>query len=200
MPSPTPITSISVYCGARPGTDPRHLKTGQELGRACAQRGIRVVYGGSRAGIMGAVADAALAAGGEVTGVIPRQLLRAEIRHEGVTDMRSVLNMHERKQVFTEQADAFIVLPGGIGTLDELFEAWTWGHLGIHDKCIGILDTTGYFDGLRTFLERGRDEGFIDPDAFGRLLWGDSTDGLLDAIAAWSPGPPPAFRAHWDRR
>lgn len=163
-------------------------------------RGIRVVYGGSRAGIMGAVADAALAAGGEVTGVIPSRLLRAEIRHDAVHDMRAVQNMHERKMVFTDEADAFIVLPGGIGTLDELFEAWTWGHLGIHDKCIGVLDSTGYYDGLRAFLERSRDEGFIDPDAFGRVLWGESTEELLDAIAAWQPSPPPAFRAHWDRK
>jgi hypothetical protein len=146
---------------------------------------------------MGAVADAALQSGGRVTGVIPERLVRAEIRHDGVEDMRLVADMHQRKMVFTEEADAFLVLPGGIGTLDELFEAWTWGHLGVHDKCIGILNVDNYYSGLRSFLERSSAEGFIDPDAFQRILWSDSANDLLDAIARWQAGPLPAFRAHW---
>jgi hypothetical protein len=193
------IRSVSVYCGARRGANPRFLETASHVGTTLAKAGIRVIYGGSRAGMMGALADATMAAGGTVTGVIPAGLERAEIRHPAVEDMRIVSGMHERKSVFTTEADAFLVLPGGIGTLDELFEAWTWGYLGIHQKVIGILNVDDFYTPLRTFLDGAGSAGLIDAPAFDRLLWGADIETLLESMQLWEPTGLPLWRASMDR-
>lgn len=193
------IRSVSVYCGARRGTNARFVEIASHVGTTLAHAGIRVVYGGSRAGMMGALADATMAAGGTVVGVIPTGLERAEIRHPDVDDMRIVPGMHERKDVFTTEADAFLVLPGGIGTLDELFEAWTWGYLGIHQKVIGILNIDDFYTPLRTFLNGVGEAGLIDGPAFDRLIWGEDIETLLQQMQAWEPRGLPLWKASMDR-
>lgn len=131
------------------------------MGEAIAKRGFRLVYGGGGIGLMGVVADAALASGGEVIGVIPERLMRKEVAHSGVTEMRVTRDMHERKALMAELSDAFVALPGGLGTLEELFETWTWAQIGYHRKSLGLLEVDGYFDGLLSWLQRAVDEGFV---------------------------------------
>lgn len=176
--------AICVYCGARPGRSAAHAQAAQALGQLIGQRGWRLVYGGGHVGLMGTVADATLAAGGRVTGVIPEKLQALEVGHRGLSEMRVVQTMHERKQMMAERAQAFVALPGGIGTLEELFEVWTWRHLGYHDQPIGLLNVEGFFDPLLAFLRHTRDAGFIDDGQLGMLTVDADPARLLDRLAA----------------
>jgi uncharacterized protein (TIGR00730 family) len=181
------VRTICVFCGSNPGARPEYQTVVGELGRGLAGRGLRVVYGGAAVGAMGALADAAMEAGGEVIGVIPRALVDAEIAHAGLTDLRVVDSMHERKATMAELADGFIALPGGLGTLDELAEVTTWAQLGLHAKPIGLLDPLGYFDLLLRFLDHAVDERFLRPEHRTLLLRERAVEPLLDAMAAWTP-------------
>ncbi len=179
---PAPF-SLCVYCGSRDGLDPAHLAAAREVGRQIGERGWRLVYGGGSTGLMGAVADAALSAGAEVIGVIPTRLIKKELGHGGVTDLQVVDTMHERKEKMARQSDAFIALPGGIGTLEEIFEVWTWRQLGYHHKALGLLNVNGYFDALLGFIDAARDGGFLWPDVQQLLHTGSDITTLLDALA-----------------
>ena len=170
---------ICVFCGSSPGGRADYAAAARQTGEALARRGIAMIFGGGGVGLMGVAADAALAAGGEVIGVIPHGLRTRELAHKGVTEMISVESMHERKQRMVDLSDAFIALPGGIGTMDELFETWTWLQLGIHSKPIGLLNVCGYFDPLLAFLERMRSERFLRTLHLDSLLIDAGIDGLL---------------------
>ena len=159
----TTLRSLCVYCGSKPGNDPRHEATAAELGRLMAQAGVRLVYGGGSVGLMGTVADSVLAHGGEVFGVSPKGLFTTEIGHPGLTEMVEVGSMHERKARMASEADAFVALPGGLGTLEELAEIATWSQLGIHAKPVGVLDIDGFWQPLLQFLKSAADAGFIRP-------------------------------------
>lgn len=159
----SPAFSLCVYCGSRTGIDPRFAEAAQAVGHWIGRRGGRLVYGGGRSGLMGLVADATLSAGGTVLGVIPEALVEREFAHTGCTELKVVATMHERKRLMAEAADAFLALPGGIGTFEELFEVWTWRQLGYHDRPIGLLDTSGYYQGLLAFLQSGLQAGFMAP-------------------------------------
>ncbi|MGC7098960.1 TIGR00730 family Rossman fold protein [Amycolatopsis lurida] len=152
---------VCVFCGSSPGNSPVYAEQAAALGKLLAERGIGLVYGGASVGIMGVVADAALAAGGEVIGVIPGHLMSAEVGHHGLTELHVVDTMHERKAKMAELSDAFLALPGGAGTLEELFEVWTWAQLGLHAKPLGLVDVAGYFEPLRKFVDHMVDEGFL---------------------------------------
>ncbi len=145
--------SICVYCGSRHGNLPSYTEAARALGTAIGSRGWQLVYGGGKVGLMGEVADATLAAGGRVVGVIPETLVQREVQHKGLSELHVVPNMHIRKQMMAERADAFIALPGGIGTLEELYEVWTWRQLGYHRNAIGLLNTAGFYDGLLKFMQ-----------------------------------------------
>lgn len=159
------------------------------MGRLLAEQGIRLVYGGGRVGLMGAVADAALEAGGEVVGVIPRGLVAREVGHTGLTELHLVDTMHERKARMAELSDGFIALPGGIGTLEELFEVWTWGMLGIHRKPYGVLNVDGFYFPLLAFLDVLVEQGFLPPEARTMLIAESSPIRLLDRLRAYEPPP-----------
>jgi uncharacterized protein (TIGR00730 family) len=159
----TPIRRICIFCGASPGREPRYAALAAETGDALARRGIGIVYGGGRVGLMGALADSALAADGEVIGVIPRGLVERELAHPGLTELRVVETLHERKALMADLSDAFIALPGGLGTLEELSEVVSWAQLGLHSKPFGVLDSFGYFDDLLRFLDHAVGEGFLAP-------------------------------------
>ena len=181
------IRSICVFCGASSGRDPGYAAAAAVTGETLARRGIRVVYGGGRLGLMGAVADAALAAGGEVVGVIPRGLVDRELAHPGLTRLDIVETLHERKARMAELADAFIALPGGLGTLEELAEVLSWAQLELHAKPIGLLDVGDYFSALEAFLDRAVDEGFV-AERHRRLLLRDADlDSRLARFEAWEP-------------
>jgi uncharacterized protein (TIGR00730 family) len=154
---------VCVYCGSREGQNPAYAEAAHALGTALGAGGHRLVYGGGRAGLMGVVADATLAAGGEVIGVIPTSLVDRELGHRGLTELHVVDTMHQRKQMMAERADAFVALPGGIGTFEEIFEVWTWRHLGYHDQPLGLVNVGGYYDALLAFLQRALDDGFVSP-------------------------------------
>ncbi len=158
------------------------------MGRTLGERGVQVVYGGGRVGMMGALADAARAAGGEVTGVIPRDLVEREVGHTGLDDLRVVGSMHERKALMARLADGFIALPGGIGTLEELFEVYTWAQLGIHAKPLGLLDVAGFYAGLAGFLDHVVAQGFLRPETRGALAVAGDLDALLSAMDGARPG------------
>jgi hypothetical protein len=181
------VKRIVVFCGSSPGRLPEYTAAAAGLGRLMAERGIGVVYGGASIGMMGAVADGALAAGGEVIGVIPRRLLEAEIAHAGLTDLRVLETMHERKAMMAELSDAVIALPGGTGTLDELFEMFTWSQLGIHRKPIGLLDVAGYWQGLLAFLDHVVSERFLRSEHRDTLLVEHDAALLLDRLHAYEP-------------
>jgi uncharacterized protein (TIGR00730 family) len=176
--------SVCVYCGSRFGASPSFQSQAQALGRAIAARGWRLVYGGGNVGLMGATADAALQAGGEVVGVIPERLMNREVGHRGLTELHVVQTMHERKRVMAELADSFVALPGGIGTLEELFEVWTWRHLGYHDQPIGLLNVEGFYDPLLGFMRHTREAGFIDELQQAMLTISANPEELLDRLAA----------------
>jgi uncharacterized protein (TIGR00730 family) len=173
------IRRLCVFCGASPGRNPAHAAFAREVGADLARRGIGVVYGGSRVGLMGALADGALSAGAEVIGVIPRGLVDREVAHGGLTELRVVETLHERKAVMASLADGFVALPGGLGTLEELAEAMSWAQLELHDKPCGVLDPTGYFDPLVGFLDRAVEEGFLDAANRGLLVVARDLDDLL---------------------
>ncbi|MCY1397379.1 LOG family protein YvdD [compost metagenome] len=181
------LRSICVFCGASPGADPIYHDAAVALGRHLAERGLRLVYGGGAVGLMGVVADAALAAGGEVIGIIPQSLERAEIGHKGLTRLEVVDGMHARKARMAELSDAFIALPGGLGTLEELFEVWTWGQLGYHAKPLGVLEVNGFYDPLLTFLDHLVTERFVRPQHREMLQRGSTPAELIDAMQAWKP-------------
>jgi uncharacterized protein (TIGR00730 family) len=153
--------SICVYCGSRSGDDPRFAEVAQQVGTWIGSHGGQLVYGGGRNGLMGLVAQATLAAGGEVIGIIPKALVEKEWAHHGCTELHVVDTMHERKRMMAERADAFLALPGGIGTFEELFEVWTWRQLGYHDKPVGILNCKGYYDSLLAFIDQVVTHGFM---------------------------------------
>jgi uncharacterized protein (TIGR00730 family) len=181
------LSSICVFCGSNAGADPAYLHAAQEVGQGLAQRGIRVVYGGGKVGMMGAVADAARDAGGEVVGVIPQAIFDLEIGHTGLDDLRVVGSMHERKALMAELSDAFVALPGGIGTLEELFEVYTWAQLGIHAKPLGLMDVAGYYRPLVAFLDHAVQERFLRPDTRTLLAVSEDFEDLLDGLARWEP-------------
>lgn len=187
------LRSVCVFCGASPGASPVYQEAAVALGRHLAERGLTLVYGGGAVGLMGTVADAALAAGGEVIGIIPQSLQEAEIGHKGLTRLEVVDGMHARKARMAELADAFIALPGGLGTLEELFEVWTWGQLGYHAKPLGLLEVNGFYDPLLTFLDHLVDERFVRAEHRGMLQRGASPEALLDALAAWTPSVAPKW-------
>ena len=182
----THVGRIAVYCGSAAGADPAFADAARVLGRAMVDRGIDLVYGGGRLGLMGIVADTVLDAGGRVFGVIPQSLVDHEVAHRGCTELFTVANMHERKAKMTELTDAFVALPGGIGTLDELFEAWTWNALGYHAKPFCLLNVAGFWDGLDRFMDHVRDSGFLSDARRGQLLKAETATqaiNLLDGAA-----------------
>ena len=181
------IDSVCVYCGSGFGANPRHRAAAQRLGELLGRNGIQLVYGGGRVGLMGVVAEAVLAQGGRVIGVIPEHLQTKEVGHLGLTELRVVPNMHERKELMFQLSDGFVILPGGFGTFDELCEILTWAQLGIHSKPIGLLNTAGFFDQLNGFLDFVMDQGFIRPEHRSLLIEGSDPVFLLDALAAWQP-------------
>ncbi|WP_199662499.1 LOG family protein [Sphingomonas edaphi] len=173
---------LAVYCGSAPGADPAFAGAARELACLMAERDIDLVYGGGRLGLMGIVADEVLAAGGRVYGVIPQSLVDHEVAHRGCTELHTVGNMHERKAKMTELCDAFVCLPGGIGTLDEMFEAWTWNALGYHAKPFCLLNVNGFWEGLAGFMDHVRDTGFLSDARRLQLLKADTPAAALDLL------------------
>lgn len=176
--------SICVYCGSRHGERAEYAQAAARLGQAIGQRGWQLVYGGGKVGLMGVVADAVLAAGGRVVGVIPESLEKLEVGHQGLSELHVVPTMHVRKQMMAERADAFIALPGGIGTLEELYEVWTWRQLKYHDHPIGLLDTAGYWQPLLRFMDHTVAEGFLGQTMRDLVLVDEQPEALLDRVAA----------------
>ena len=184
------LQSVCVFSGSSPGARPSYTETATALGREIAERGLRLVYGGASVGLMGAVADAALAAGGEVVGVIPQHLMDREVAHDGLTELRVTGSMHERKALMADLADGFVALPGGLGTLEELAEILTWSQLGLQSKPCGLLDVEGFFDPLLAFLDHTVAERFVSTEHRALVLAADRPDALLDLLSAWQPGGP----------
>ena len=184
---PRTLSSVAVYLGSSMGTDPDFAAAAENLGGLLAARGIRLVYGGGRVGLMGVLADAVLRGGGAVTGVITRALEDKEISHHGLMELTVVHTMHERKAMMADRADGFIMLPGGYGTMDEFFEVLTWTQLGIHLKPCAILDVNGYFGPLLGLLDHAAGQGFLRDDHREMVLTGTDPAGLLDRMAAWTP-------------
>jgi hypothetical protein len=181
------MARICVFCGSSPGADPRYLAAARDMGRTLAARGLGLVYGGGSVGLMGAVADAALEAGGEVIGVIPQVLRIRELAHGRLTTLHVVGSMHERKALMAELSDGFVAMPGGMGTLEELAEVLTWAQLGLHARPCGLLDVAGYYDPLVAFFDRAVEAGFLRP-AHRRLLLTETTPAaLLDRFQAFTP-------------
>jgi uncharacterized protein (TIGR00730 family) len=184
------VKRLAVYCGSATPRDPLYIETARAVGRTLAERGIGVVYGGGRLGLMGAVADGALAAGGEVIGVIPQALVDAEVAHRGLTELHVVEGMHDRKRAFTDLSNGFVTIPGGTGTMDELWEALSWAQLGYHADPVGLLNTAGYYDHLIAFWEKMGEVGFLRPQHRDLLIVADTLDLLLDRMAAHVPTQP----------
>jgi uncharacterized protein (TIGR00730 family) len=178
---------VCVFCGSSHGASPVYTEAARDLGRRIARRGMGLVYGGGKVGLMGEVADAALAAGGEVIGVIPHALDAREVGHKGLTELRVVDSMHERKAQMADLSDGFLALPGGIGTLEELFEVWTWGQLGLHAKPCALLDVAGYYSPLLAFLDHTVNEGFLREAHRAVLLVDADPEALLDRMAGFTP-------------
>jgi len=178
---------LAVYCGSATPTDPVYIDSARAVGRTLAERGIGVVYGGGRLGLMGAIADSALEAGGEVIGIIPTALVTAEVAHRRLTELHVVDTMHQRKQAFTDLSDGFINLPGGTGTMDELWEALSWAQIGYHAKPVGLLNVAGYYDHLIAFYEKMGEVGFLRQQHRGILLIDETLDGLLAKMADHTP-------------
>lgn len=181
--TPKAPNRLCVFAGSSAGRDTAYETAARELGTTLAIRGIGLVYGGARVGLMGIVADAALAARGEVIGVIPERLVAKEIAHQGLTDLRIVSSMHERKALMADLSDGFIALPGGWGTIEELFEVLTWGQLGLHGKPCGLLNVHGYFDRLLAFVDHAVDEAFVRREYRRMITVGESATDLLDRLA-----------------
>jgi uncharacterized protein (TIGR00730 family) len=181
------IRRLCVFCGSNAGRDPRFVAVAQALGRRLAADGIGIVYGGASIGLMGAVADAAIEAGGDVIGVIPDALAAKEIAHRGLTELRLVRSMHERKALMAELSDGFVALPGGIGTLEELFEVWTWAQLGHHAKPCAFLNVAGFYDSLLAFLDEVAAHAFMKPAHREMLVVADTIPTLMDRLHAYQP-------------
>ena len=179
------MQNICVFSGSSLGRTSEYRDTAVQLGTLLAERNIGLVYGGAAVGLMGAIADATIAAGGRVTGIIPRALVEREVAHTGLSDLRVVGSMHERKALMAELSDAFVALPGGIGTFEEIFEVWTWTQLGAHAKPCGVLNVEGFYDRLLDFLDHVVDEAFLKPVHRGMLLASSDPSTLLDMIAAY---------------
>ncbi len=184
------IRRLAVYCGSASPADPRYLALAREVGASLAARGIGVVYGGGRLGLMGAVASGALEAGGEVIGVIPEALSTSEIANTDCTELHVVSGMHERKKAFTDLSDGFVTIPGGVGTMDELWEAVSWAQLGYHTSPVGLLNAFGYYDHLIAFNRHMAETGFVRPAHQNILIARESLPDLLDAMAAYQPHRP----------
>jgi hypothetical protein len=179
------IDRVCVFCGSNAGRDPLYVEAARNLGQLFAREGVGLVYGGGSVGLMGEVADAVLAAGGEVTGVIPHALWAREVGHRGLTDIRIVDTMHERKAMMADLADAFIALPGGLGTLEEIFEIWTWAQLGLHAKPMGFLDVNGFYAPLMQFLDRAVREQFVRTEHRAIALIDSDPAALLKKFDGW---------------
>ncbi len=177
------LKSICVFCGSNPGNDPAYLAAADSLGKSIVAHGYKLVYGGAEVGLMGAVANAALKAGGHVIGVMPKALIDKEIEHKNLTELRSVSSMHERKALMADLSDGFIALPGGVGTLEEIFEIWTWAQLGHHDKPLAFMNIAGFYDPLSTFLDHQSDEGFVRRGHRDMAIFSDNAEKILDAFA-----------------
>lgn len=184
----TQISALCIYCGASKDVDPRHLQKAHELGRVTAEKNVELVYGGGHSGMMGAAADGALSAGGRVIGIIPEHLMEREAAHKGVTEMVVVESMHVRKQKMFERADAFCILPGGLGTLDETFEIITWKQLGLHDKPVVLLNLYGFWQPLLEMVERQVEGGYLHDDPAYLFSLADDIDGVFSAIAGMESG------------
>lgn len=178
----TPVDTLCVFCGSSPGSDPAFTAMAKRFGTSVAERGLELVYGGASVGLMGVVADAAVAAGGRVTGVITESLAGHEIAHGALSDLHVVTTMHERKALMSELSDAFVMLPGGFGTYEEFMESVTWAQLGIHDKRCAILNAEGFFDDLLSFVRHAVNQGFIKTRQFEALVISDQVEELLDAL------------------
>lgn len=183
MTAPQRMRSICVYCGSRLGSNPAFADAARQVGTLIGQMGWQLVYGGGRAGLMGTVADAALAAGASVIGVIPQSLMEREVGHAQLSELHVVQTMHERKALMAERADAFIALPGGIGTFEELFEVWTWRQLGYHRKPVGLLNSGGYYDRLLAFLKQTADDGFVTLPQHDLLLTSSDAADLMARVS-----------------
>jgi uncharacterized protein (TIGR00730 family) len=181
------VRRVCVFCGASPGSRPAYAEAAEELAGLLVAQKIAVVYGGGRVGLMGKLADAVLAHGGEITGVIPRALVHREIGHRQVADLRVVGSMHERKALMTELADAFVALPGGIGTLEELFEVFTWAQLGLHQKPCGLLDVESYYDGIAAFLDHAVRERFLRAEHRSTLIVERDAAALIERLRSYEP-------------
>lgn len=185
--TPAPGPTLCVYCGSRPGTLPAFTEAAREIGTQIGRRGWNLVYGGGRSGLMGAVADAAIAAGAHVIGVIPHSLMEREVGHTGLAQLHVVQTMHERKLMMAQRCDAFLALPGGIGTFEELFEVWSWRQLGYHDKPLGLLNVAGYYDAFASMMRGAEAHGFVTQAQ--RHLLEVETDAvkMLDTLAVRMP-------------
>jgi uncharacterized protein (TIGR00730 family) len=195
----TPIGAVCVFCGSQPGARPAYLQAARELGVQLARRHWAVVYGGGHVGMMGALADSALAAGGKVIGVIPEHLMRPEVAHQGLTELRVVDSMHTRKRVMAGRSDAFIVLPGGYGTFEEMFEMVTWRQLQLHAKPVGLVNVEGYFDHLLAFLQHASEQQFIRPQHRGLLSVESSVVTLLERLQRHAAAAPDAGLGNLER-
>ncbi len=178
---------LCVFCGSSAGQDPVYIEAARLLGITLARNGIELVYGGASVGLMGAVADAVLTEGGRVIGVMPQALVDKEIAHTGLSDLRVVGSMHERKALMAELSDGFIALPGGLGTFEELFEVWTWAQLGYHKKPCALLNVAGFYDRLADFLDNVVESGFVKPVHRAMLIVKDEPEALVDAIRSYEP-------------
>ena len=190
--------NICVFCGSREGNDSNYVKAARDTGRMFAERGIALVYGGGKVGLMGAIADAALDAGGEVVGVMPRLLVEREISHPRLTQLHVVASMHERKQKMSELSNGFIALPGGAGTLEEIFEQWTWAQLGIHAKPCAFLNVLDYYSHMKTMIQSMVAQGFVKREHADMLMVESDIEAILRAFATYTP-PDPKWRQE-DRR
>lgn len=179
------MKKVCVYCGSSPGLGEEYLAAARALGQELVRRGISLIYGGASIGLMGEVANTVMEGGGEVTGVLPRDLFRREVPHAGLTQLIEVSTMHERKAIMAEQADAFIALPGGLGTIEELFEILTWSQLKLHSKPCGVLNIAGYYDKLGEFIDYAVTQEFVRPRHRDMILWADSASLLLDQFAGY---------------
>jgi uncharacterized protein (TIGR00730 family) len=183
------MRSVCVFCGSSRGNDPAFTRAAEDLGRAFVRRGMTLVYGGGNIGLMGVAADEVLRGGGRVIGVIPRQLVEKELAHHGVTELRIVGSMHERKALMAELADGFLALPGGYGTVEEFSEVLTWGQLGLHQKPMGMLNVSGYYDHLLQFLDHAVRTNLLRGEHRQLVLECDDAEQLLDRMLHWRPGP-----------
>lgn len=181
------MNRLCVYCGSSPGRSPEYVEAAVELAEALVERETGLVYGGASVGVMGALADAVLEAGGEVVGIIPEALEAREITHAGLTELHVVESMHARKRLMVEQAEGFVALPGGLGTVEETFEVLTWAQLGLHDHPCGFLNVAGYYDALTAFLDHAVSAGFVKPLHHEMIVVESTPESLLEAFAAYEP-------------